>query len=98
MDIALPFGAPITAASSGIVVRANFSADYGNVVVIRHGYRFETLYAHCSMLLVTEGEKIAAGQLIAGAGSSGKANGNHLHFEVLINGVSHDPAKFILYR
>ena len=96
MDIAAPAGTDIFAAADGEVITAGWhNGGYGYYIVIDHGDGRETLYAHCSVLLVGKGEKVSRGQHIAEVGSTGRSTGNHLHFEVHVNGTRFDPATFI---
>lgn len=90
------YGKPIYAAASGRVIRATYSnVSYGNCIIIDHGTKdgdsVSTLYAHCSSLLVSYGEEVSQGQLIAYCGSTGNSTGPHLHFEVRINGNHINP-------
>ena len=64
------------------------------MVKINHGNGYETLYAHCSRLVVSSGKKVAKGQLIAYVGSTGNSTGPHLHFEIRKNGSYLNPAKY----
>ena len=93
-DIAAPAGSPILAAASGTVTVANaldsWGGGYGYYVRIDHGGGLETLYAHCSSVCVTTGQQVEAGQVIAYVGQTGRATGNHLHFEVYQNGQRAD--------
>ena len=82
LDIAAPAGTPIIAAASGVVTRAGWAGGYGNCVMIRHSDGYVTLYGHCSVLYVSVGQSVKAGQTIAGVGTTGYSTGNHLHFEV----------------
>lgn len=91
IDIGAGHGASILAAESGTVLRADYNSGYGNYVVIDHGGGVQTLYGHCSALLVKSGQTVSRGQKIALVGSTGVSTGPHLHFEVLINGVYTDP-------
>ncbi|MDQ3974109.1 MAG: M23 family metallopeptidase, partial [Actinomycetota bacterium] len=91
IDIGAPSGQPILAAADGQVVHAAPYGGYGNVVLIDHGGGLSTLYAHQSEILVAAGEVVSQGDLIGLVGSTGYSTGPHLHFEVRIDGVPHDP-------
>jgi murein DD-endopeptidase MepM/ murein hydrolase activator NlpD len=88
-------GTPIVAASDGVVVTAGWLGGYGNAVVISHGGGVATLYAHQSRLAVGPGVRVHRGQVIGYVGSTGMSTGPHLHFEVRINGVTTDPARYL---
>ena len=75
-------GQPIRVCKSGEVVYSGWKGGYGNCVIVRHDDEFSTLYGHCSQLLVTVGQHVNAGQVIAKVGSTGRSTGPHLHFEV----------------
>lgn len=100
-DIACPVGTPIYAAASGTVIHINDQADtYGNHIMIAHGNEVYTLYAHCSELLVSVGDTVTQGQLIALSGNTGNTTGPHLHFEVRVGGSQYqvnnvDPLEWI---
>ncbi len=85
------YGAQIVAADSGRVVAATYHYSYGNYVMIDHGGGYSTLYAHASSLAVSVGQTVTKGQTIAYVGSTGNSTGNHLHFEVRVNGVRQNP-------
>ncbi|HEV2471415.1 MAG TPA: peptidoglycan DD-metalloendopeptidase family protein [Chthonomonadales bacterium] len=87
VDIGAPYGTPIHAAAGGVVMHAGYEGGYGNCVIIDHGNGLSTLYGHCSVLLVSFGERVSQGQVIARVGATGMATGPHLHFEVRRNGV-----------
>lgn len=92
LDIGAVKGTPIYAASGGKVIQSsNKNNGYGNCVIIEHSSGFKTLYAHCSELLVKEGEIVTAGQLIAKVGSTGRSTGPHLHYGMMVNGTYVDP-------
>ena len=91
------YGANIVAAKSGVVVSPMTHWSYGNNVVINHGDGYVTLYAHCSQVLVSPGQTVNQGDVIALVGATGNVTGPHLHFEVYYNGVRQDPAAFISY-
>lgn len=95
LDIAAPKGTKIKAAAAGTVLFAGTSGGYGKVVKISHGNDIKTYYAHCSELYVKEGQKVNAGDVIAAVGSTGNSTGNHLHFEVIKNGVELDPQNYL---
>jgi len=91
MDIAAAHGSDIRAVRDGVVRFADDRGSYGKVVILDHGDGLETRYAHCSELVVREGEKIRAGERIARVGSTGRSTGPHLHFEVRQDGQAVDP-------
>lgn len=96
IDIGAPSGTPIKAAAAGTVTYSGNAGDgYGNYVVISHGNGIQTLYAHCSKLLVKKGQKVSQGELIAKVGSTGNSTGNHLHLEVRKNGVTYNPQHYV---
>ncbi len=94
-DIAAPRGTPIYASKAGTVEMAKTYSGYGKCVIINHGGGVKTLYAHCNTLYVKAGEYVAKGDCIAAVGSTGWSTGNHLHFEVRVNGVSKNPGNYI---
>lgn len=96
LDVAAPKGTPIKAAASGKVTYAGNASDgYGNYVVISHGNGVQTLYAHCSKLLVKKGQQVSQGEVIAKVGSTGNSTGNHLHLEVRKNGIAYNPQNYV---
>jgi len=94
-DFALSTGSEIYAADDGEVYCSSYCGGFGNIVKIDHGNGMQTYYAHCSQLLVSPGQHVKAGELIALAGSTGNSTGPHLHFEVIINGTNMDPIDFL---
>ncbi|HET6947938.1 MAG TPA: M23 family metallopeptidase [bacterium] len=95
IDIAAPYGSPVTAARDGVVVFAGWYHAYGKALIVDHGSGLQTLYGHNSRLLVRSGERVTKGQLIAKVGSTGRSTGPHLHFEVRINGRPVNPIKYL---
>ena len=96
LDIAAPRGTPIKAAAAGTVTYSGNAGDgYGNYVVIAHANGVKTVYAHCSQLLVSKGQTISQGEVIAKVGSTGNSTGPHLHFEVRVNGSCVNPLNYV---
>ncbi len=91
LDIAADKGTEIIAAYAGEVTSAGYSSSYGYYVIISHDQSMKTLYAHCSKLLVNEGDMVEKGDKIALVGSTGRATGPHLHFEVRVSNYRIDP-------
>jgi murein DD-endopeptidase MepM/ murein hydrolase activator NlpD len=95
LDFPVDVSSPIFAAAGGVVIYAGPHPQYGYLVEIDHGNDFTTRYAHCSRLLVKEGEVVQRGNKIAESGSTGRATGPHLHFEVRYRGVAQNPIRFL---
>ena len=96
IDFLADMGSPVVAAAGGVVVFAGLHPQYGYMVDIDHGNDLVTRYAHCSKLLVREGDVVHRGRKIAESGSTGRSTGPHLHFEVRFRGVAQNPAKFLV--
>ncbi|MDD6305616.1 MAG: peptidoglycan DD-metalloendopeptidase family protein [Clostridiales bacterium] len=95
IDIGAEAGADIVAAASGTVTSAAYSSAAGNYVMIDHGGGVYTVYMHASALLVSPGQEVSAGQVIAKVGSTGISTGNHLHFGVSVNGSYVSPWSYL---
>ncbi len=96
IDIAIAGGTPIYAAHNGTVAATTGHWSYGNVVMIDNGDGVSTLYAHMqSAAIVSVGQTVTQGQVIGYVGSTGNSSGNHLHFEVRVNGVRQNPRNYI---
>jgi len=93
-----PTGTNIYASKSGKVIKAGWNTAYGNMIIIDHGNDISTLYGHASKLLVSVGDTVTQGQIIAKVGSTGYSTGPHLHFEFRENGKSVNPGKYIKYK
>lgn len=95
VDIAADYGAPIIAAENGTVIMSQWYGGYGNCIMVQHDDGIITVYGHCSYLHVGVGERVTQGQQIADVGSTGDSTGNHLHFEVRINGICMYPLNYL---
>ena len=96
IDIAIAGGTPIYAAHNGTVAATTGHWTYGNVVMIDNGDGISTLYAHMlSPAIVAVGQTVTQGQVIGYVGSTGNSSGNHLHFEVRVNGVRQNPRNYV---
>jgi murein DD-endopeptidase MepM/ murein hydrolase activator NlpD len=95
LDFPSDIGTPILAAAGGVVQLTETHPAYGHMIEVDHGNGLVTRYAHASKLLVRAGDIVKRGQLIAEVGTSGRSTGPHLHFEVLVDNVPQDPAKFL---
>ncbi|MCP4747127.1 MAG: M23 family metallopeptidase [Desulfobacteraceae bacterium] len=96
LDIATKKGTPVIAPADGIISYAGKKWLMGNMLKINHDYGMTTRYGHLSKLLKRKGEKVKRGELVALVGNTGRSTGPHLHYEVRLNGVPVNPAKYIL--
>lgn len=95
IDIANSIGTPVIATADGTVVESGWSSGYGQTVEIDHGNSITTLYGHNSQIVVSSGQSVKKGQLIAYLGNTGYSTGPHLHYEVRVNGNAVNPASFL---
>ncbi len=95
VDLAAPYGSAILASASGVVTTSTYSKSAGNYIVLAHGNGTSTVYMHASALLVSVGETVEQGEVIAKVGSTGYSSGNHLHFGVIKNGSYVNPLNYI---
>lgn len=95
VDLNAPGGAKIVAADSGTVICASWQTGYGKTIIIDHGNGNSTLYGHLDDYLVSDGDTVKKGQGIGIADSTGWSTGNHLHFEVRINGSPTNPMSYL---
>ncbi|HEY3502252.1 MAG TPA: M23 family metallopeptidase [Actinocatenispora sp.] len=98
VDLAVPTGTPVYAAHSGTVTLAGWDGGYGNGVEIDDGGGISTVYGHNSSVVVSAGQQVRRGQLIAYAGATGDATGPHVHFELRLNGTAFDPLPYLKAR
>jgi murein DD-endopeptidase MepM/ murein hydrolase activator NlpD len=95
LDFPAEAGSPVMAAAGGVVLHTDTHPAYGLQVEVDHGNGLATRYAHASKVLVKPGDLVRRGQVLAEVGTSGRSTGPHLHFEVLVQGVPQDPARFL---
>ena len=95
IDIAADMGAPIVATADGVVTAAGWNGGYGNMVDIDHGSGVSTRYGHASAVVVTAGQRVRRGQIIAYVGSTGHSTGPHLHYEVRLSGQPVNPTSYL---
>ena len=99
VDFAAAGGTPIWAAASGQVIQAGWDGGYGNYTCIYHGtyggQGFATCYAHQSAILVSVGQRVSQGQVIGRVGTTGASTGDHLHFEVRLDGAPVNPLPWL---
>ena len=96
LDFAASAGTPIYAARAGKVIYSGYNqGGYGKLIILEHSDGTQTYYAHCSSLYVNVGESVGQGERIAGVGTTGDSTGNHLHFEIRINGRPVNPANYL---
>jgi len=98
VDILGSHGSSIWATASGEVVFASYRGSFGNLVIIKHGYGYETHYAHLSGFAVSVGEEVEKGQTIGYMGATGRTTGTHLHYEVHRNGSPVNPSNYLKER
>lgn len=97
MDFSAEKGTPIYVTADGRVAEAGWQSGYGQRVVVDHGYGYKTVYAHMSKIQVYRGQSLHRGDKIGEVGSTGKATGPHLHYEVLVRGVPQNPDRYYYY-
>jgi murein DD-endopeptidase MepM/ murein hydrolase activator NlpD len=95
LDISADGGRPVVAPAAGTVESASWSGNYGNLLVVDHGFGLKTRYGHLSQFVVKPGDKVERGTLIGYVGSTGRATGPHLHYEVLANGQLINPLQLM---
>lgn len=96
LDIANRTGTPIISTADGIVSFVGTKGNFGKTIKINHGHGMVTLYGHTSKILKKQGDAVKRGDTIALMGNSGRSTGPHLHYEVFLNGIPVNPAKYIL--
>jgi murein DD-endopeptidase MepM/ murein hydrolase activator NlpD len=95
IDIAARTGTPVCAVANGIVSKVATEPDYGKLVIIDHGYGFQTRYAHNSQIFVKVGQRVKRGDTVSAVGNTGRSTGSHLHYEVRLNSVPVNPRRYL---
>ena len=98
LDISTEKGQPVYATANGTVRSAEFAGAYGNMVIVDHGFGLTTRYAHLHAFTVEPGDLVQRGDVVGLAGSTGRATGDHVHYEVLANGQILNPLRFLTDR
>jgi murein DD-endopeptidase MepM/ murein hydrolase activator NlpD len=95
LDISTDKGQPVVATADGSVESASYSGDYGNLIVLKHGFGLMTRYGHLSGFAVKPGQAVKRGDVIGYVGSTGRATGAHVHYEILVNGKLINPLQLL---
>jgi murein DD-endopeptidase MepM/ murein hydrolase activator NlpD len=95
LDISTEKGQPVYATADGVVESASYTGDYGNLIVIKHGFGLATRYGHLSGYKVKPGQHVKRGDVVGYVGSTGRATGAHLHYEILANGRLINPLQLL---
>jgi murein DD-endopeptidase MepM/ murein hydrolase activator NlpD len=95
LDIAADRGTPARATADGTVESAGYNGDYGNAVLINHGFGISTRFGHLSAFAVHAGQQIHRGEVVGYVGSTGRTTGPHLHYEILLNGQPINPLRLL---
>ncbi|MDD3359886.1 MAG: M23 family metallopeptidase [Parabacteroides sp.] len=94
MDFSARQGTEIYATGNGVVTFASWKQGYGNCLVIKHGFGYQTLYGHMDKFKARVGQKVTRGEIIGTVGNTGKSTGPHLHYEVMVRGKYDNPSKY----
>ncbi len=95
LDISTDKGQPVYATANGSVESATYTGDYGNLIVLSHGFGLATRYGHLSAFVVKPGQTVKRGDVIGYVGATGRATGSHLHYEILANGKLINPLQIL---
>lgn len=94
MDFSANIGTPVYATGDGVVKKAGWQSGYGKIIIINHGFGYETWYAHLNDYDVRVGQKVVRGEVIGEVGNTGKSTGPHLHYEVHVKGKVVNPVNY----
>lgn len=95
LDITADYGTPVKATADGTIESSGWAGDYGNMVLLKHGYGMATRYGHMSRLAVSAGQTVKRGQVIGYVGATGRTTGPHLHYEIMLNGSRINPMNLL---
>jgi murein DD-endopeptidase MepM/ murein hydrolase activator NlpD len=95
IDISTDKGQPVFATADGVVESASYTGDYGNLIVLKHGFDLATRYGHLSAFNVKPGQTVKRGAVIGYVGATGRATGTHVHYEILANGKLINPLQLL---
>ncbi len=95
LDISADTGSPVFATADGTVETASYTGDYGNLVILRHGFGLSTRYGHLSKFNVKVGDQVKRGDVVGYVGATGRATGAHVHYEILANGRPMNPLQLL---
>jgi murein DD-endopeptidase MepM/ murein hydrolase activator NlpD len=95
IDISTEKGQPIYATADGTVESASYTGDYGNLIVLQHGFGLSTRYGHLSSFVAKTGQTVKRGDVIGYVGSTGRSTGAHVHYEILANGKLINPLQLL---
>ena len=94
MDFSANIGTPVYATGDGVVKKAGWESGYGKIIIVNHGFGYETWYAHLNDYSVRVGQKVKRGEVIGKLGNTGKSTGPHLHYEVRLKGKAVNPVNY----
>jgi murein DD-endopeptidase MepM/ murein hydrolase activator NlpD len=95
LDISLDKGSPVYATADATVESAEYTGNYGNLIVLTHGFGLSTRYGHLSKFNVKPGQQVRRGDVIGLVGSTGRSTGSHLHYEILVNRQLLNPLRLL---
>jgi murein DD-endopeptidase MepM/ murein hydrolase activator NlpD len=95
LDISADHGTPVHVTADGTVQTAGFTGNYGNLIVVDHGFGIQTRYGHLARFTAREGDRVRRGQIIGHVGSTGRSTSPHLHYEILTNGKLTNPLRIL---
>ena len=96
MDFSANIGTPVYATGDGVIKKAGWQSGYGKIIIVSHGFGYETWYAHLNKYNVRVGQKVVRGEVIGEVGNTGKSTGPHLHYEVHVKGKVVNPVNYYL--